>query len=208
MRSDERFDDLGLTHPGFDNADKILAKCEDVVLEYLNAWTLSDPKEQFKQSQKAAVALLVGTRDERKKYDFFLVHLLTSSHAVRILLPLIPAKFEMSLVRQWWLFTIITYICQLRPYIDVSRISDVELDGKDWKYVGHMALSGKYRLDAHYVKALRAMEEADNTWDDQDGYWLKAAVKFADEFRGWGGFGMDEESEKIENARYTSDPEL
>jgi hypothetical protein len=199
IQDDKRFDALRLTHPGSDNTDRILAECEDAVLEYFNAWVLSNPKEQFKRSQEVAVALLVGTHNEQHPYDFFFVHLLTSSHAIRILLPLIPAKFELPLVRQWWLFTIITYICQLRPKVDVSRIHDFDLNGKGWKYVDHKALYGKYNLDAHHVKALRAMKEASSTWGDEDGYWLKAAVKFADEFGDWFGFGLDEESERREN---------
>lgn len=203
IAQDKRFDSLGFTHAGSDNVDQLLAKQEDAVLEYWNAWNLAgDAKQAFRKSQEAAVALLVGTHDDSRNYDFYLVHLLTSSHAVRILLPLVPSKFEMSLVRQWWLFTIITYTCQLRPKIDLKRIEDVDVEGKNWKFVDHAALSGRYSLDAHHVKGLRAMKEAASTWSDGDKFYLKAAIKFADEFQGWGGFGMDSESEGKENAGY------
>lgn len=202
IRDDKRLDALKLEHPGSENSRKILSQCEDVVLEYWNAWTLSDPKEQFKQSQEAAVSLLVGTHDTKTNFDFYFVHILTSSHAMRVMLPLVPTKFELSLVRQWWFFTILTYICQLRPKIDVTSIRDYKLNGKTWKNVDFMALSGKASLDAHYVKALRAMKDAEKTWGKEDEFWLKAAVKFGDEFGDWFGFGLDEESEKIENARH------
>jgi hypothetical protein len=33
------------------------------------------------------------------------------------------------------------------------------------------------------------MKEAANTWGDADDYFLKAAVKFVEEFGDWGGFG-------------------
>ena len=33
------------------------------------------------------------------------------------------------------------------------------------------------------------MKEAAQTWGDESNYYLKAAVKFADEFQNWGGFG-------------------
>ncbi len=46
----------------------------------------------------------------------------------------------------------------------------------------------RYRTDAHYVKALRSMHEASKTWGDPNQYYLKAAVKMADDFDGWGGF--------------------
>lgn len=40
------------------------------------------------------------------------------------------------------------------------------------------------------------MKVADETWqrpEDKSSYWLAAAVKFADEFEGWGGFGTEED---------------
>lgn len=33
------------------------------------------------------------------------------------------------------------------------------------------------------------MQVASETWGDASQFYLKAAVKFADEFEGWGGFG-------------------
>jgi hypothetical protein len=32
------------------------------------------------------------------------------------------------------------------------------------------------------------MKEASETWGDDEQYYLRAAVKFATEFEGWGGF--------------------
>ena len=104
------------------------------------------------------------TPSDDKRYDFFAVHLLTTSHAVRILLPLLPAKFHIPLVRQWWLFTLLVYIAQLRPKINIDTIKLVELEGRDWSYVTEKALKGRYKTDAHYVKALRSMHEASRTW--------------------------------------------
>jgi hypothetical protein len=77
----------------------------------------------------------------------------------------------------------------------------VELESRDWKYVTDKALKGQYRTDAHYVKALRSMHEASNTWGDPNKFYLRAAVKFADEFDGWGGFGpRDAELEAAEGS--------
>lgn len=131
---------------------KLFEEKEDVVLEHWNAWDLSDPKVQFEKSQETAVALLSATHDAGTKYDFFIVHLLTSSHAIRILLPLIPEEWHIKLVRQWWLFTVVVYICQLRPEIKLSRIDDVKLEGRDWKFVVDKAVNGPASTDAHYVK--------------------------------------------------------
>lgn len=203
VAQDKRFDDL-FDHQGSDNIDKLLGneETEAAALEYWNSWSLTSPRDQFAESQKLAVALLVAAQTPKKdpkddKYDFFAVHLLTTSHAVRIILPLIPSRWHVPLVRQWWLFTLLVYIAQIRPRINIDVIKLVELEGKDWKYVEKKAVTGKYRTDAHFVKALRSMHEAGKTWGDANQFYLKAAVKFADEFDGWGGFGpLDAEAEE------------
>lgn len=153
---------------------------------------MQKPTEQFAESQKLAVALLVAAQSaeaDDKRYDFFAVHLLTSSHAVRTLLPLLPVKWHIPLVRQWWLFVLLVYVAQLRPRINIDRIRLVELEGRDWKFVTDTALKGEHRADAHFVKALRSIHETSKTWGDANQFFLKAAVKMAEEFDGWGGFG-------------------
>ncbi|KAL9030567.1 MAG: hypothetical protein Q9196_001328 [Gyalolechia fulgens] len=189
VQNDSRFDGL-FTHQGFDNLEPLFEKREDDVLEYWNSWQISDPTKEFQASQMAAAALLVAThKPGGKPYDFFIVHLLTTSHAVRILLPLLPTDIHVPLVRQWWLLTLAVYIAQLRPEAVLTSVTDYDRKGRDWGWVDEQAVQGKHALDAHYVKALRAMKTAAETWGDGDEFYLKAAVKFTDEFDGWGGFG-------------------
>ncbi|KJX93532.1 hypothetical protein TI39_contig4297g00012 [Zymoseptoria brevis] len=202
VASDPKFDNLA-DHQGPDNIETILGSEElaAVALEYWNSWDIKKPTEQFAESQKLAVALVVAAQSSKneKGYDFFGVHLLTSSHAVRTLLPLIPSKHHIPLVRQWWLFTILVYIAQLRPRINIDKIKLVELDGRDWKFVKEKALKSEYSTDAHFVKALRCMHEASKTWGDVNQFYLKSAVKMAEEFHGWGGFGATVLDERLTN---------
>ena len=204
IHADPRFDTLP-HHRGGGNLDKVFAEYEEALLEHWNAWKItSDPLAQFAESQKAATALLVATdrSSANGAYDFFLVHLLTSSHAVRILIPFIPAKFHVPLVRQWWLITAAIYISQTRPAIDLQSIETYNLQGRGWEQVELAAVEGKHRTDAHFVKGLRAMREAERTWGDghanihgkgngkdngkeepgkgEESFWLKAAIKFMD----------------------------
>lgn len=193
---DKRLDN-SLTTQGSQNIQVLFQQHEELILEYWNSWALTDATAQFAESQRAAVLLFTGTvppgHHQQPGYDFFLVHLLTTSHAVRIMLPFIPETFQVPLVRQWWLFTLTTYISQLRPTIKESYITDYELKGRDWGWVGKVALTSKHRNDAHYVKALRAMKEAANTWGDKDDWFLRAAVRFGEEFDHWTGFGPEDE---------------
>lgn len=198
VASDPKFDGK-FDHQGPDNIETILADegLASAALEYWNSWDLQKPTEQFLESQKLAVALVVAAQTEHnaKGYDFFAVHLLTSSHAVRTLLPLLPSKHQVPLMRQWWLFTLLVYIAQMRPKINIDKIKLVELEGRDWKHVSQLAVKGEYRTDAHFVKALRSMHEASKIAGDPSQFYLKAAVKMGEEFDGWGGFGggMSEE---------------
>ncbi|ORY08868.1 hypothetical protein BCR34DRAFT_488202 [Clohesyomyces aquaticus] len=188
VRTDKRFDGLYDHRSG--DISKVLEEREEALLEFWNAWELPNPKEQFEESQRTAVALFVGTDPpETNKFDFFLAHVLTSSHAIRILLPLVPAKYHINLVRQWWLFTLAVYIAQVRPEIKVDAIEGYGLKGRDWKFVVDTALRSSHSLDAHFVKALRSMKVAAETWGDDSQFYLKAAVKVASEFEHWGGFG-------------------
>ncbi|KAB8267016.1 hypothetical protein BDV30DRAFT_220965 [Aspergillus minisclerotigenes] len=188
VRADKQFNGLFGT-PGDNNMDTILRHHEAALLNHWNAWKIEDPVKQFRESQELAVALLAATQSQTSdKYDFFLVHTLTTSHAVRVLLPLIPTRFQYALVRQWWLLTLVVYIAQLRPEIKLEQIEDYELKGRDWKWTAQKAVKGEHSTDAHYVKAIRACEEAAATWGDPEQYYLKAAVKFGEEFNGWGGF--------------------
>ena len=187
VRGDKRFDGV-YDHPGNVDLDHLFGRYEDAVLEHWNSWHISNPRKQFEDSQQAAVALLVATHRPGSQYDFFLVHLLTTTHAVRIILPLIPAKFHISLVRQWWLLTLSYYIGQLRPDIDLDKVKNYDLQGKDWEWVAKQAVDGAHSRDPHYVKALRAIKEIAKTWGDGEKFYLKAAAKFAEDFDGWGGF--------------------
>ena len=200
IRSDDRFSDIPST-PGAIGLQDLFTSHEGAILEHWNSWALPDPDAQFKDAAATPVALLVGTAypsEEEKEYDFFLVHLLTTSHAIRVLLPLLPAQHHIPLLRQWWLFVIAVYIAQGRPDVNVGRFVDREVEGKGWEDVEREAREGRWRFDAHFVKALRSMRVAAGTWegDEEMGvFYLRAAVRMSEEFRGWGGFGALGEEE-------------
>lgn len=134
----------------------MLEEREEAFLEYWNAWEIVKPNEQFEAAQRTAVAILMEIpAPVHGKFDFFFVHVLTSSHAIRILLPLIPAKFHVNLLRQWWLFALAVYIAQTRPRIgQPASIHDYDVKGQEWKHVVHTALNGTHSTDAHFVKGI------------------------------------------------------
>lgn len=195
IRNDTRLDGL-FTSPGFSNVSVLFSDHSALLREYLHAWRLTnDLTSQFRSLQHAATVIFLATSD--KPHDFFMLHLLTTSHALRILLPIVPAKFHVSLLRQWWLLTIAVYIAQLRPEIVRSRITDVDLQGRDWEWVVKASMHSSFDGDAHFVKGVRTLREIGKTWDGRDGgkshddggeFYLKAAVRLVEKFDGWSGF--------------------
>jgi len=187
------------THPGGDNLSNLLSNPNllSILLEHWSAWKIVDPTKQFADSQQMVTALLLASAPSvgGHGFDFFLVHLLTTSHAVRVLLPFLPTQYHVSLVREWWLITLALYIAQTRPPVKLDYLREIVLEGRDWKWVDTQALEGKWNYDEHFVKALRAMKEAAAVWGDEESLYLKGAVKLAAEFQGWGGFGVGETSE-------------
>ncbi|KAL5121213.1 hypothetical protein ACEQ8H_000681 [Pleosporales sp. CAS-2024a] len=196
VRVDQRFD--GLYEHASGDIFKVFEQREEALLEYWNAWTMTtNPTSQFQEAQWLAAALVLTCSEDEHDFSFFFVHVLTSSHAVRILLPLVPAKFHVSLLRQWWLFTLAVYIAQTRPVLARGRMEGYDVKDKTWNYVVHKALEGEHATDAHYVKALRSLKTCAETWGDENKDYLRAAVRFADEFRGWGGFGTREDGANV-----------
>lgn len=154
--ADKRLDGI-FEHKNGSNSSYLFEHHESLVLEHWNSWAIEDPTKQFEESQKAAAALLVATvAAGSEDYDFFLVHILTSSHAVRILLPFVPKKFHVGVVRQWFLLAIAVYIGQLRPKIDWTPVEKMAVGDKGWKYVVNKAVAGSWAADAHYVKGRSA----------------------------------------------------
>ncbi|KAI1106993.1 hypothetical protein F4804DRAFT_298984 [Jackrogersella minutella] len=184
LADDNRLDGL-FKESGAENIEPLFQKHEDIVLEYWNAWHLNDPVKDFELSQEVAVDVVIASVPRgTHSYNFYMCHILTTSHAVRILLPFIPPQFRINLVRQWWLFAIAVYIAVLRPKIDTDYIGPG--DGQtQWDYVERKALSGPHATDAHYVKVIRAIKEAARTWGDVHERYLNAAVRFTDDFQGW-----------------------
>lgn len=185
---DQSFDGLFPT-PGSDNLETLLTTRNTALLDHWGAWKIENPLEQFRESQQLAVALLVGTSegDSSDYYDWFFAMVLASSHAVRVMLPMIPAQFQIPLVRQWWLNTLGIYISQLRPLINLDRILNYDPEERDWEWVARQAVTGAFSTDPLFVQTTRVLKAQAETWGDHDRFFLKAAVRFVAEFKGWRG---------------------
>ncbi|KAF4123414.1 cell cycle checkpoint protein [Geosmithia morbida] len=146
---DERFDSI--KNQNLDQLESIFEQHESFIMEYWNGWKLDDPLKQFELSQEAAVALLVATAAPgTRSYNFFIAHILTTSHAVRVLLPIFPAEHRVTLVREWWLLALAIFVAKGRPKPDSENINE-DIGEKGWKHVEYQALNSPWSTNAHYV---------------------------------------------------------
>lgn len=200
IRNDTRLDTLFKT-PGQANVSTLLTQHSALVTEYLHAAPIPlhpprglDLTPHFRAIQEAAVSLFVCTSE--KQFDTLFLQTLTSSHALSALFSFIPAKHHLSLLRQWYLLAITTYIAQLRPELVSAKIEEIDVEGKDWEWVRKTAMSGQWAGDVHYLEAVRTLKDAGTTWSEHDRnagkveglreeWYLKAAVRFVEQFEGW-----------------------
>ncbi|XBQ90598.1 hypothetical protein V6000_006152 [Aspergillus fumigatus] len=190
VRQDPRLDDL-FSEPGIANLH-VLSQEQNiaVVLEHWNAWEITDLVAQFEECCDLAVVLALSNGNRRDSFDFFNAHIMTVAHALRVLWHYVPTDRRASILKQYALFGIMTYICQLRPRFSLDWIDAVEVDGRDWNWVVETALAHKWALDAHFFKVVRAPKVFQETFGRKDDFYLKAAIKYVTEFAGWEGYGQ------------------
>ncbi|KAL2839038.1 hypothetical protein BJX68DRAFT_259018 [Aspergillus pseudodeflectus] len=191
VRQDSRLNDL-FVDPGITNLDVL---CQEqnlaVVLEHWNAWQVS-PTELLAHLEECcdlSVLLGLSNGNPRDSFDFFNVHIMTVAHALRVLWHYFPEDRRVSILKQYALFGLMTYICQLRPRFSLDWIEAVQLNGRNWDWVIETALAHKWALDAHFFKAVRAPKVFQETFGRKDDFYLRAAIKYVTEFDGWEGYG-------------------
>lgn len=189
VRKDSRFDDVA-EHPGITNMGPVMEKCAAAVIAHWSAWEIKDPLQSFQQVCDLATVLAMTTNDAANEFDFYLIHLMTIAHALRVLWDRIPSDRQVPMLREYALFTIMVYICQQRPTFALEPIESINLDTRDWSWVRKTAADHPGRFDVHFFKVVRAPMAFRDTFGEKDNFYLKAAVKFLDQFKGWTGFGL------------------
>lgn len=193
VRLDPRFHGL-LHYKGISNLGTIMDERQEAVLEHWHAWDVVDPTRQLEHVCDLATIMAISTPDPNDGFDFFLIHLLTMAHAIRHLWPIIPIDYQVTILREFALMAIQMYIGQLTPAFGIEAIEQTPLNGRDWEWVRSTALSHPAKFDVHFFKVVRAPLVLARAFGDKNGFYLRAALKFLDEFNGFGGFPPAEES--------------
>lgn len=172
--------------PGADNIDDIVKDCNEILLSYLDQWKMHDdnPAKTMEELFDLSVYVYGAThKPDDIAFDFFLLHLLTGMNAVRTVQPHVTDPDVLQrLLMQYFYLAMIVYIAQLRPEIDEKLIHDYKIDAqsKNWDYAIDRSLTTALIEDAHLVKTVRALRDAERIYGDKNGLYLRTAVKTVD----------------------------
>ncbi|CAF1905663.1 unnamed protein product [Rotaria magnacalcarata] len=183
------------------NLESVIKNCTDLILFYYNQWNMN--RENIEKTMEELFDLAVYIYGATHKpneigFDFFLAHLLTAMHAVRMIRLHVDNQqvFE-HIILQYFYFAIVLYVCQVRPEINEYFIDDykVENEKKNWDYVLDRLLNSTLMNDAHVVKVIRSLRELEKVYGSKSEFYLKTAVKTVDNFNikhRWIGISDDE----------------
>ncbi|WYZ35412.1 hypothetical protein EsH8_X_000059 [Colletotrichum jinshuiense] len=164
IRSDGRFDGIA-DQPGFANIYSVLAHHTPEVLEHWNAWVVNDPGKQLGDCAHTAAVLLMVTSTDEGEFDFYLAHLLTVAHALRIILPHYSFERQISLMRQYGLYAILVYLAQLRPQPEWREQKSRGVKSTpSWDEIYKSALGNKWFVDVHFPKVVRGIGAINLEW--------------------------------------------
>ncbi|PHH72123.1 hypothetical protein CDD80_4757 [Ophiocordyceps camponoti-rufipedis] len=164
MSVDERFDMLP-TGVRSNEVEALFDEHQEFIMDYWNAWKIEDPVTQLREAQQTVVWLLMNSTATHT-YNLSFVHLLATSHALRVLLPVIPPHYHLALMREWWLLVIMIFIIKGLSWPSRLFVKE-DIGSKDWAYVEKQALGSRWSKDAHYIKAKRRRRNPVEDSDDE-----------------------------------------
>ncbi|CAF1196238.1 unnamed protein product [Didymodactylos carnosus] len=184
LRSDDRLPLLDA--PGVSNLEPSVKKSTDLVLSHYDQWlmNMNNLEATIEELFDLTVYLYGAThKPDQIDFDFFLLHLLTAMHAIRMIYPhLNDRHLAEHILLQFFYFASILYIAQLRPQINKTLIHDYKLDDSkhNWDYVIERTVNTNLAAHCHLVKVVRALRDAEAVYGVKDGLYLKTAVKTID----------------------------
>lgn len=161
------------------------------VKEYAGKLKITDIKTTIKDLlRSSAFVFSCSHKDGNPQYSFFLLHLLTASHALYEIVnhPHVGDLFTQDqyhrLLQSMWIMFVVTYITEHRPLISRERVDKVTIESREaaWKDAIDQCLNGEQRYDLHFPKAMRALLVCDQLFPEDGEFYAMAAVTFGHAF--------------------------
>ncbi|CAF3043317.1 unnamed protein product [Rotaria sp. Silwood2] len=169
-----------------DNLKLVVEQWNDLVLFHYDQWKFNENnlEEMIEDLFDLSVYIYGAThKSDKIEFDFFLLHLLTGMHAIRVIHPhLHDQKIAQHVLFQFFYFAIIIYIANHRPEIHKELIDDYEIEDtkKNWKYVIDRTLNSNLAEIMHLAKVVHSLKAAEDAYGTKNGLYLKTAFKTVD----------------------------
>jgi hypothetical protein len=142
---------------------------------------IDNVNERFQELFNAASIIYAGCAHNIQP-DFFLVHGLTSAHAVSVVYPNLPVHDQVRLLRTHWLFLLMVYIVQGR--LPVNLAASIGKYTDETKYTWPKIISGGIHTnDEHVTKTIYSMQCAEKAYGAADGQWRAIAALTEEKLR-------------------------
>lgn len=158
----------------------VFAKFTDGVLFHYNQWQMEEDEEKVLEDLFDFSVYVYGAthRSDEVTFDFYLLHLLTGVHAMRLLHPHVHDRRAMRhLLREFFYFALILYVARGRPAIRRELIDRSSIDNADWSEVIERTLNSDLAKIMHLVKVIYSLKEAEMVYGKKNGLYLKTAIK-------------------------------
>ncbi|BFZ65161.1 hypothetical protein YB2330_006324 [Saitoella coloradoensis] len=233
VREEKGFD-AAVKYDDGNKSNALLSRTPDLVRKYAAKWSVPANRDAvelaWRSLQQVPVALLGGSSlrpGKAVKMDFFLMHAVTSSLFLPIMIKVLDVEQGRRMLEAKWSVDLMYYISRGRPQLSLDLVESypvpdktgTEAVGNPWLGIVEKSL---HHTDGHVMKAVRALLHADHyashsatsssNWTSKtpsavpDTMYLKVAQMvvdglFPEKDKDWdhSGIGFDEAWQKVPN---------
>ncbi|ORX84007.1 hypothetical protein K493DRAFT_360857 [Basidiobolus meristosporus CBS 931.73] len=180
------------------------AKHLEYTQKYFAAWDANFPGDDYAAKVyelSQAITLLFLGYSSSYRLNFFLCHVMTGFHAVRVLLPRLAKNDQVRALRLIWLTALFMYVAEGHPKPEWNEVNGYSIDrlpkdrNKAWEEVTKAAINDE-DIHGHVVKSVRAMKELAKVYPEGESTWLHGCAKVTDLVKTEGDWGHDGALEK------------
>jgi cell cycle checkpoint protein len=157
---------------------------ESLLISYYNEWQMPDDIDKAIEELFDMSVYLYGATHKPNQidFDFFFLHLITAMSGIGKVRSYLDENVVKKILCTFFYLSIAIYISRQQPEINEQLIDDykVEENKRNWKYVVDQTLHTRLATDAHLVKVIRALKDAENDYGTKGGLYLTTAVKTVD----------------------------
>jgi hypothetical protein len=161
-----------------------MAVHDSLLISYYNEWQMPDDVDKAIEELFDMSVYLYGATHKPNQidFDFFFLHLITAMNGIGKVRSYLDENVVKKILCSFFYLSIAIYISRQQPEINEQLIDDykVEENKRNWKYVIDQTLHTRLATDAHLVKVIRALKDAENDYGTKGGLYLTTAVKTVD----------------------------